>query len=202
MKNGKEFAEKMFSEMEDNNEVQERLYSTGSDELDELLERAFCEGYEYAQKEFSKKEKETKGEDNESHRGYGRAYLIGAEGGVAGRYAGKRAVKKAIEKGEKLEDAEKKGEKKAAKVGAAVGAATGAIAANQTRKIIKASKPEIKAALQDAGITLTKKNKKIATIAAGTAMVGGAAGWGALGGKLGTKKNNKERRANMKKNEK
>jgi hypothetical protein len=31
---------------------EERLYSTGNDELDELLERAFCEGYEYAQREF------------------------------------------------------------------------------------------------------------------------------------------------------
>jgi len=33
---------------------EERLYSTGNDELDDLLERAFCDGYEYAQKEFGK----------------------------------------------------------------------------------------------------------------------------------------------------
>ena len=33
----------------------EKLYSTGNDELDDLLERAFCDGYEYAQKEFGKK---------------------------------------------------------------------------------------------------------------------------------------------------
>ena len=32
----------------------EKLYSTGDDYLDNLLERAFCEGYEYAQKEFGK----------------------------------------------------------------------------------------------------------------------------------------------------
>ena len=32
----------------------EKLYSTGNDELDELLERAFCDGYEYAQREFGK----------------------------------------------------------------------------------------------------------------------------------------------------
>ena len=32
---------------------EERLYSTGSDELDIMLERAFCEGYEYAQREFA-----------------------------------------------------------------------------------------------------------------------------------------------------
>lgn len=34
---------------------EERLYSTGSDELDELLEKAFCDGYEYAQREFNSK---------------------------------------------------------------------------------------------------------------------------------------------------
>lgn len=41
----------MFSNVEE-----EKLYSTGNDELDELLERAFCEGYEYAQKEFAKRD--------------------------------------------------------------------------------------------------------------------------------------------------
>lgn len=35
-------------------EDQERLYSTGDQELDELLERAFCEGYELAQREFGR----------------------------------------------------------------------------------------------------------------------------------------------------
>jgi hypothetical protein len=34
----------------------EKLYSTGDDELDDLLEKAFCEGYEYAQREFSEEE--------------------------------------------------------------------------------------------------------------------------------------------------
>ena len=73
MKNGKEFAEKMFSEMEsnNNNEVQEKLYSTGSDELDELLERAFCEGYEYAQKEFGKAERKERRESNKKMRELG-----------------------------------------------------------------------------------------------------------------------------------
>ena len=37
-----------------NYQEEERLYSTGNDELDDLLERAFCEGYEYAQREFAK----------------------------------------------------------------------------------------------------------------------------------------------------
>jgi len=31
----------------------EKLYSTGDDYLDDLLERAFCEGYEYAQREYT-----------------------------------------------------------------------------------------------------------------------------------------------------
>ena len=37
-----------------NYQEEEKLYSTGNDELDELMERAFCEGYEYAQKEFGR----------------------------------------------------------------------------------------------------------------------------------------------------
>ena len=47
---------KVFSQVEnwDNGyEMEERLYSTGDVELDELLERAFCEGYEFAQREFA-----------------------------------------------------------------------------------------------------------------------------------------------------
>ena len=36
------------------NQYEEKLYSTGDDYLDELLEKAFCEGYEYAQKEFGR----------------------------------------------------------------------------------------------------------------------------------------------------
>ena len=47
--------QRLFSNVEE-----ERLYSTGNDELDELLERAFCEGYEYAQREFGNKENKAK----------------------------------------------------------------------------------------------------------------------------------------------
>ena len=36
-----------------NSYYSEKLYSTGDDYLDDLLEKAFCEGYEYAQKEFA-----------------------------------------------------------------------------------------------------------------------------------------------------
>ena len=48
---GRNFAEKLYSEIEPEDE---RLYSTGDPDLDDLLERAFCEGYEYAQKEFGR----------------------------------------------------------------------------------------------------------------------------------------------------
>ena len=36
-----------------NSYYSEKLYSTGDDYLDDLLEKAFCEGYEYAQREFA-----------------------------------------------------------------------------------------------------------------------------------------------------
>lgn len=45
--------ERMFSNVEE-----EKLYSTGNDELDNLLEHAFCEGYEYAQREFARRDYE------------------------------------------------------------------------------------------------------------------------------------------------
>lgn len=57
MTNGKDFAEKMFSKK---NEVVEKHFSTGSEELDAMLEKAFCDGYEYAQKEFAEKKDEKK----------------------------------------------------------------------------------------------------------------------------------------------
>ena len=51
---GRELIEKMYSENYDEYE-DTKLYSTGDDELDDLLEKAFCEGYEYAQREYSLK---------------------------------------------------------------------------------------------------------------------------------------------------
>lgn len=55
----------------------EKLYSTGNDELDEMLEKAFCEGYEYAQKEFAEKEEKEK-------KPIGKGALIGAGTGAVG----------------------------------------------------------------------------------------------------------------------
>ena len=51
---------KVFSQAQDwdyGYEMEERLYSTGDYELDEILERAFCEGYEFAQREFAAMDK-------------------------------------------------------------------------------------------------------------------------------------------------
>ena len=52
---GKELIEKMYSENYDEYE-DTKLYSTGDSDLDDLLERAFCEGYEFAQREYSLKD--------------------------------------------------------------------------------------------------------------------------------------------------
>jgi hypothetical protein len=49
---GRNFAEKLYSANEYYED--EKLYSTGDDYLDDLLEKAFCDGYEYAQREFTK----------------------------------------------------------------------------------------------------------------------------------------------------
>ena len=40
-----------------NGHQEEKLYSTGDEMLDNLLERAFCEGYELAQREYAEEEK-------------------------------------------------------------------------------------------------------------------------------------------------
>ncbi len=45
---GRELIEKMYSDYDEYEDT--RLYSTGDSDLDDLLERAFCEGYEYAQR--------------------------------------------------------------------------------------------------------------------------------------------------------
>ncbi len=48
---GRELIEKMYSDYDEYEDT--RLYSTGDSDLDDLLERAFCEGYEYAQRQFA-----------------------------------------------------------------------------------------------------------------------------------------------------
>ena len=48
---------------------EEKLYSTGDDYLDDLLEKAFCDGYEYAQREFGNKENKAAKRDYEMKEG-------------------------------------------------------------------------------------------------------------------------------------
>lgn len=64
---GSELIEKLYSE--EYNEGEERLYSTGDEELDDLLEKAFSEGYEYflEQREFGKRQKQNRKTARELH---------------------------------------------------------------------------------------------------------------------------------------
>ena len=104
MINGREFAEKFYSESVQ--EEEERLYSTGNDELDELLERAFCEGYEYAQKEFAEKEEKKE----KKHTGAKVAAIGGgtAVAGAGGIYGADKLGKVLAKKGSEMEDTVKK----------------------------------------------------------------------------------------------
>jgi hypothetical protein len=156
MKNGKEFAEKMFSEMEeDNYEVQEKLYSTGNDELDDLLERAFCEGYEYAQKEFGRAERKERRESNRKMRELGISRSDRDDITIK-----KEQYKKNPEKFKNIEDlssddpetrrkANKENTKRLAKilvpVEAATGAALGAGLGSSQERITKSGKVKTKA---------------------------------------------------------
>ena len=72
-------------------EMEERLYSTGDYELDEILERAFCEGYEAAQREF--------GDDESYDELIGAGIGAGAVGlGAAGAYGYHKGVNKLKER--------------------------------------------------------------------------------------------------------
>ena len=82
---GKQFAEKLYSENQE-----EKLYSTGDEMLDNLLERAFCEGYELGQKLFSdSKEKKKKKEKDKRKKKLKRLAIgTGSALALAGGYQG------------------------------------------------------------------------------------------------------------------
>lgn len=94
---GKELIEKMYSE---NEEIQEeKLYSTGDSDLDDLLEKAFSEGYEYAQKEYGLKDELKKaikeGDEEKIKRLKRKATAAGVlTGTAAGGITGKIGYKK------------------------------------------------------------------------------------------------------------
>ena len=95
-----------------------KLYSTGDEELDDLLERAFCEGYEYAQREFSKNDEEDDKLSREDERDIK-------------RYQRSKSARKNAELGiaayEGDKDAQKKLRRKITAAGGAMGALSGAI---------------------------------------------------------------------------
>lgn len=97
---GYELIERMYSDCNEY-EVQEeeKLYSTGNDYLDNLLEKAFCEGYEYAQKEYSLKDELKKalkeGDENKIKQLKKKATAAGViTGAAAGGITGKIVYKK------------------------------------------------------------------------------------------------------------
>jgi len=200
----------------------ERLYSTGINELDEILERAFCEGYEYAQREYAEKEEKKSKTDN--HRGLGRSYYLAGVPGVAGRVAGRSTEKKMIKKGKSEEEAEVKGRKVASATGAGAAAGTAAAALGTigltARKAIKENpylkkeiaeyKNQIKERIIDSakmgeseeqirknvekGLKRAKRAGKIG-LAAGTAgLIGTAALHGSLGAAAGYDKYTSKKR--------
>lgn len=72
----------------------EKLYSTGDNYLDELLERAFCEGYEYAQREFAEKEEEEEKKAKRKKIAKKAAIAAGATLAGIGAYQGVNAIRK------------------------------------------------------------------------------------------------------------
>lgn len=126
--------------------------------------------------EEEEKKGRTKLKDVKSHRGLGRSLLIAQTPAALGGYIGKKAANKADAEGKTDEEIKKIATKKATKAGALIGGLTAA-------STIAACDPRLK-----------KKgyNKKLrAAIAATTAA--NTVGLGALGARLGAKKNTKVR---------
>lgn len=175
-------------------EEDEKLFSTGDEELDDILEEVYysgiSDGYDYAQKEFAstvwdideddededesekRKERAKKREGKhlgDSHRGLGRSVILGGLGGTLGAYTTKEDAeadyKKGYSEGEIVRRASKRGGKRGAILGAGIGAASG---------------------LASAAIT---KNPS------GLLYIPANAAFGYLGGSLGAKKNAKTRLA-------
>lgn len=103
---GRQFAERFYSE--NDYQEEERLYSTGDDKLDELLERAFCDGYEYAQREFAEEEaeepKKKKHTGAKVAAGVGGAAVVGAGGVYGAEKLGKHWEKTGREKASEIAD--------------------------------------------------------------------------------------------------
>ena len=157
---------KVFSLLQDET-GEERYFSTTDITLEDAEQRIFSVKDE---EEEEKPKKRSKLSNYDSHRGLGRSAILGGLGGMIGGYASKKEADKADREGKSDEEIVEAATKKGRRIGAIAGGATGALAgANYL------------AALGKKGI--------IPALGA----TAGAAGWGALGGHLGAKKNAKER---------
>jgi hypothetical protein len=104
--------------------------------IDELIEKAFSDGYEYAQRIYSeeKKKRRVRLDEIESHRGLGRASVIGAlTGGGAlpaaiGGYVGKKYADELDEEGASDKEIITKSGRRAALAGGAITGSLGALA--------------------------------------------------------------------------
>ena len=155
--------------------IYETLYS--ENEVNELIQSAYSEGYEEASRNFSDEEsrKETaakrKGESlQNSHRGLGRSLILGNAPGAIGAYITKGKVDEDYAEGYDEDEIKSRAGKRGAKYGATLGAGL--------------------TTLTNSG-ALIRGNSKTRAMALGG--VAGMAGAGALGGYLGAKKNAKER---------
>ena len=152
----------------------ETLYS--ENEVNNIIEAAYSEGYEEAYRNFSDEEsrKETaakrKGESlQDSHRGLGRSLILGGASGAIGAYMTKEKVDEDYDEGYDEDEIKSRAGKRGAKYGAALGAGL--------------------ATLTNSG-ALIRGNSKTRAMALGG--VAGMTGLGALGGHLGARKNAKE----------
>ena len=153
--------------------------------IDELIEKAFCEGYEYAQKEFGKKKyredrKRERLEDIDSHRGLGRAATIGLltnnlPATLIGGYMGKKKAEELDDEGKSDHEIKRGAGKHAAKWGAGIGAAMGAAGSAASAHL-----------LRKFGIPVSR------AAATASGALGGAL-WGGTGAYLGARKNTEKR---------
>ena len=131
--NGEEryYSTNEFENFIENEENEEKLFSTGDDELDDLLEEVYYsgieDGYDYAQREYAQASQDIK--DYRSRKGAGKTYLMGGVAGSIGRKAGIKEAEKASKQGRTYEEQEKIGGKRAARVAAGTTAGAYGVAA-------------------------------------------------------------------------
>ena len=128
-------------------EEDEKLFSTGNDELDDILEEVYYsgieDGYDYAQREFAYASEDIK--DYRSRKGAGKSLMIGGVNSAIGRKAGIRESERASRQGRSYEEQEKIGGKRAARVAGGLTAASygaAGLAAGTAALAAKAKNPQ------------------------------------------------------------